>query len=68
MTGGPPPGRSEQAQQSIDQLLTEAPQAQEVWGVTLEVLDGLVVQTMRAGWPPHLARQLVAWRFMNGGM
>lgn len=63
----PPPAQlDESVQAQVAALLHDAPQAQEVWGVVLEVLDGLVAQAVAHGWPQDTARQLVAHKFMNG--
>lgn len=52
------------AQRSVDTLLVDGPQAQEVWGIVLEVLGGMVAQAVKAGWPEDLARRMVAEQFL----
>jgi hypothetical protein len=54
----------EVARRSVDTLLVDGPQAQEVWGVVLEVLGGMVAQATAAGWPPDIARRMVSAQFI----
>jgi len=54
------------AQRSVDTLLSDGPQAQEVWSVALEVLGGMVAQAVKAGWPDDLARRMVAEQYLAG--
>lgn len=53
-------------QQAINQLLTDAPEAQELWSATLDVLEGFVAQAVARGWHPSHARAMVAHRFCGG--
>jgi hypothetical protein len=62
----PPVELDEQASASVQSLLADGPQAQEVWSVVLDVLDGLVARTRERGWPEDTARRLVAHQFMHG--
>lgn len=53
------------AQASVDTLLTDGPQALEVWRVVLEVLGGMVAQAVEAGWSEEMARRMVAAQFLS---
>lgn len=53
------------AQASVDTLLTDGPQALEVWRVVLEVLGGMVAAAVAAGWPEDLARRMVAAQYVG---
>lgn len=54
----------EVARRSVDTLLVDGPQAQEVWGVVLEVLNGMVAQATACGWPVDIARAMVSAQFV----
>lgn len=54
----------EVARRSVDTLLVDGPQAQEVWGVVLEVLGGMVAQAQAAGWSEDIARAMVSAQFV----
>jgi len=55
----------EVARRSVDTLLADGPQAQEVWGVVLEVLNGMVAQAVATGWPDDIARWMVSAQFIS---
>jgi hypothetical protein len=52
------------ARRTVDTLLADGPQAQEVWGVVLEVLGGMVAQAVAAGWPQDQAQRMVSAQFI----
>lgn len=48
-------------------ILGQAQTAQESWGLILDMLDGMLAETMRRGWPEEMARAIVARAFIPDG-
>lgn len=52
------------SEDNIAAMLKVGPAAIETWSCCLEILEGLVRATIRAGWPEHLAREMVAAEYV----